>query len=133
MSRENVEIVRQAWKAYDERGIDGYLDYVAEDCVCEDFPELPDRGTYIGREGQRERYWHFVGIWGEFAMDPVEFIDAGNDVVIAVVAMTGRGEGSGAPLHAPAVFVYELRDGAVVRDRPFTSKVQALEAVGLRE
>ncbi len=133
MSQENVEIVREAWKAYDGRGIDGYLDYVAEDCVCEDFPELPDRATYTGREGQRERYWHFVGIWGEFVMDPVEFIDAGDDVVVAVVAMTGRGEGSGAPLDAPAVFVYELRDGLVVRDRPFTSRSQALEAAGLRE
>jgi ketosteroid isomerase-like protein len=65
-----------------------------------------------------------------FAEDCV--IDAGRDVVIAVVAMTGRAEGSGAPLDAPAVFVYELRDGAIVRDRPFTSKSQALEAVGLQ-
>ncbi len=30
-------------------------------------------------------------------------------------------------------FVYEVRDGKIVRDRPFMSKSQALEAAGLSE
>ncbi len=134
MSQEDVDVVRRGWKAFNERGLDAFFDEsYAEDCVCEDFPELPDRAVYAGREGFRERYWHFVESWGDFVIEPVEFLDAGNDVVIAVVAMTGRGEGSGAPLDGLAVFVCELRDGAIVRDRPFTSRSQALEAVGLSE
>ena len=48
MSQENVEILREAWRAYQERGIDAALEYCADDCVCEDFPELPDRATYRG-------------------------------------------------------------------------------------
>jgi ketosteroid isomerase-like protein len=133
MSQENVEGARELWRTYRDRGIDGALDHVAEDCVCEDFPELPDHATYEGKEGFRERYLHFVEIWGDFVIEPVEFIDAGDDVVVAVTAMTGRGEGSDAPMDAVAAFVYEVRDGKIVRDRPFTSRSQALEAAGLRE
>ena len=51
MSGENVEVVRQGWTAYDERGVDSLLDLFAEDCVCEDFPEMPDRAVYKGRRG----------------------------------------------------------------------------------
>jgi ketosteroid isomerase-like protein len=133
MSQENVEVARQVWRAYNNQGLEAALDYFAGDIVCEDFPELPDRATYEGKEGFRERYRHFTEIWGDFVMKPVEFIDAGDDVVVAVIAMTGRGMGSDAPMDAAAVFVYEIRDGKIARDRPFTSRSQALEAAGLSE
>ena len=54
-------------------------------------------------------------------------------VVVAVIAMHGRGKGSGAPFDLLPYFVYEVRDGRIVRDRAFTSKAQALEAAGLSE
>ena len=132
MSRENVEVVRGAWSAYTDRGIDAALDYYSEDCVCEDLPELPDRATYQGREGLWERNRHFVEIWGDFMAEAMEFIDAG-DLVVAVIAMHGRGKGSGAPFDLLPYFVYEVRDGRIIRDRAFTSKAQALEAAGLSE
>jgi ketosteroid isomerase-like protein len=130
MSQENVEIVRRAWKAYTDHGIGAAADYFAEDCVVEDFPDLPDRTTYVGREGLVERNRHFAEVWGDFVIDPVEFIDGG-DVVVVVWEIHGHGTTSGAPVDAPGVFVSELRDGKIVRDRAFTSKSKALEAVGL--
>ena len=79
-----------------------------------------------------ERDRHFAEIWGDYVIEPVEFIDGG-DVVVVTVAIRGHGRGSGAPIDAPTAFAYEFRDGKVVRDRAFTSKSQALEAVGLSE
>ena len=67
------------------------------------------------------------------SQEPVEFIDAGEDLVVAVIAMRVQGKGSGAPLDAPAVWVHELRAGKIARMRAFTTKAQALEAAGLRE
>ncbi len=116
MSQENVEVVRQGWKAFTEGGIDATLDYYAQDCVCEDFPELPDAATS----------------WEDLVIEPVEFIDAGDQVVVSA-AMRGHGRGSDTPMDAAAVFVYEVRDGRIVRDRAFRSRTQALEAAGLRE
>ncbi len=64
MARENVEVVRDAWKAFGEGGTAAIGPYFAEDCICEDLPELPDGGTYHGRDGQLARYDHFVDTWG---------------------------------------------------------------------
>jgi ketosteroid isomerase-like protein len=133
MSEENVEVVRAAWRAYQDRGVDAALDYFAEDCVCEDFPELPDRATYRGTDGWRQRDRQFRRPWAELVFEPAEFIDAGGKVVVVVTTMHGRGQGSDVPMQMTFAFVYEVRDGSIVRDRAFTSRSQALEAAGLRE
>ena len=87
------------------------------------------------REGRaiRLRYEEWAEAWAELTWEPLEFIDAGEDVVVAVVAMRGRSQVGDAPVDIPVSFVYELRDSLVVRDRPFGSKDQALEAAGLSE
>lgn len=133
MSEENVEIVRRLWEARATQDVDAVLGYFTEDCVMEDFPELPDRAVYRGRAGVREIDRHFREMWGEFVMEPVEFIDAGDDLVIGVIAMRGRGAGSGAPLDSQAVWVHELRDGKLAGMRAFTTREQALEAAGRSE
>jgi ketosteroid isomerase-like protein len=133
MSRENVEVVREAWSAYAADDFDRSLECFAQEWVGEDPPNLPDHGTYNGREGVRERERRFREIWGDLTWEPVEFIDAGDDVVVAVVVMRGHGRGSDVPVEAPGAFVYEVRDGRIVRDRPFGTKSEALEAAGLPE
>lgn len=138
MSEENVQLVRRGWEAFKaiggERGVDAYFDEMcADDIVSEDFPELPDRAIYLGREGVLQRYRNFVESWEDIGFEPIEFIDSGDDSVIVVVAMSGHGEGSGVPLDGPAVFLYDLRDGRIVRDRAFMSRSQALAAAGQDE
>jgi ketosteroid isomerase-like protein len=87
----------------------------------------------VGREGVLARYNRFGESWGDLVIEPVEFIDAGEDVVVVVSSMRGRGKGSGAAVDASIAFVTELRDGQIVRDRAFSSRSDALEAAGLRE
>jgi ketosteroid isomerase-like protein len=88
--------------------------------------------TYEGKEGLRRRNRQFTESWEDLTFQPLEFIDAG-DEVLAVVAMRGHGKGSDTPMEAVIAFVYQVRDGRIFRDRAFTSKSQALEAAGLRE
>src|SRR6478672_916836 len=120
MSQENVEVVRRAWKAYAEQGVDAALVFYAEDCVIEDFPEMPDRAAvYYGPQGFRDRDRNFRAIWTGFVIEPVEYINAGGDAVVVVCAMSGAGGGSGAPLDGIAAFAWEIRNGKIVRDRAF--------------
>src|SRR5512133_3391832 len=133
MSEEHVEIVRRAWNGAVDGGVEAALGCFTENCVMEDFPELPDRAVYRGRDGVREIDQHFREMWGAFDQDPHEFIDAGDNLVIAAVAMHGRGKGSGAPLDAKAFWVHELQASKIAHMRAFTTKEQALEAAGLRE
>jgi ketosteroid isomerase-like protein len=132
-SQEAVEVIREVWKAYTDRGIEAACDYYASECVSEDFPDLPDYATYRGREGIIDRYRHFAETWGEFVLEPVEFTDAGEGVAVAVAEIRGSGEGIGAPVDVPVAFVYDVREGKVVRDRAFTSRSRAFEAAGLTE
>jgi ketosteroid isomerase-like protein len=60
MSQENVEIVRLAWDAFGKHGVDAVLCFYAEDCVCEQVPEMPDRVSLKGREGVRQRLARFA-------------------------------------------------------------------------
>jgi ketosteroid isomerase-like protein len=133
MSEENVEVVRRAWQTVVAGGIEAGLDFFTEDCVLEDFPELPDHAVYQGREGVREIDRHFREMWGEFTQEPVEFIDGGGDLVVGVIAMHGRGKGSGAPMASHAFWVHQVRDGKLARVRAFTTRSQAIEAAGLSE
>src|SRR5262245_44987088 len=99
MSQASVEVVRAAWSANREAGMDAALAYYTEDCVAEDFPEMVDReAVYKGWAGMRRRDQHFRESWGEsgeqYEFRPLEFIDAGNDVVLVPVAMTVVGRGS---------------------------------------
>jgi ketosteroid isomerase-like protein len=90
MSQENVEIVSEAWRAFIEQGIDGAVEYYAADCVIEAIPEAPDRTTREGWEGVRDRHRIFSEAWGGLNWEPVEFMDADKDVVVAVIAMRVR-------------------------------------------
>jgi ketosteroid isomerase-like protein len=133
MSQENVGFVREVWKAYVDRGIDAASDYYADRCVIEDIQDLPDGRTYTGKKGLRERYVQFAEIWRDFSAEPPEFIDGGGNSVVVVARLTGRAPGSGLPLDAPLVFVYDVHDRRIVRDRAFASRGEALKAVGLEE
>jgi ketosteroid isomerase-like protein len=133
VSREHLETVRRAWEAVITDGVPAAAGFFAEDCVLEDFPELPDRSVYKGREGVIEIERHFREMWGDFVQDPVEFVDAGDGVVVGVIEMHGQGKGSGAPLAAKAFWVHDVREGSITRMRAFTTRAQAFHAAGMTE
>src|SRR6478735_4182014 len=120
MSQENVEPVRLAWEAFIAGGVEKTLGFWTEDCLFEDFPEMPDRRVRVGHEGVVEAVRNFTEPWDRLDFEPVEFIDVGQDLVIAVIALRGTGGGSGAPLNAVATWLYEMRDGKIARARAFT-------------
>jgi len=133
MSREHVDGVRQAWSAYAEGGLEAELAFHAPDAVYEDLPEMADRASYRGREGFIERSRQWRESWEEIETRPLEFIDAGDGVVLVPVAATGLGKGSRVPVESRHVWVVEVRDGKIVRERAFRSKAEALQAVEQRE
>ena len=133
MSQEHVDVVRRAWRAYAEGGLEAELAFHAPDAVYEDLPEMADRASYRGREGFIERGRQWGESWEEVHTRPLEFIDAGDGVVVVPVATTGLGKGSGVPIESRHAWVIEVRGGKIVRERAFRSKTEALEAAGMRE
>ena len=104
-----------------DRGVPTPLSITSsEDCVMEDFPELPDRGTYRGRDGMARDDRHFVALGGTSKSSRGEFIDAGGDEVVVVARCRVTVGGSEVRMPRPSVGL-QVRDGSIVRDRAFTS------------
>ncbi len=68
----------------------------------------------------------------ELRVEPQEFIDAGEYVVVPV-RVVGRGRASGASFEEQEVHVFRLREGKVSEGREFREKGEALKAAGLEE
>jgi ketosteroid isomerase-like protein len=92
--------------------------------------DIMDAGEYRGHDGFRRWLEDWSSPWSEFSMDPEEFIDAGERVVV-VLRMRATGRGSGLAVERQDAIVFELRDGMVVRIDYYNNRPQALEAVGL--
>jgi ketosteroid isomerase-like protein len=75
----------------------------------------------------------FSEAFESFALEPREYIDAGDGKVVVVAHLTARGKGSGAPVERLDGMVWTVRDGKTVRLDYYGSRAEALEAVGLAE
>ena len=124
MSQENVELVRRfAVAEIDE----GWAD-ADPDIVWNPIDEAPAQGI----DAAMASLARWEAEWDEYEVFHEEFVDAGDQVVVATL-LRGRGRGSGIEVEAHFYDVYTVRDGKIVRMDEFTSRAEALEAVGLRD
>ena len=132
MSQENVEIVRRGYDAL-SRG-DTAAVFEGYDPAVEhwDRADDPDATVRRGRDAVAAAYAELAESYAELRIEPTEFIDAG-DCVVVPVRVTVRGRASGAVADGDQVFVYRLRAGKVTEVREYREKAEALKAVGLEE
>jgi ketosteroid isomerase-like protein len=133
MSHENVEVVRRAFEAFDRGDMEGvvadfgpHFEYVATGAI----PGV--RGVYRGTEGYRRFLEAFVGEFDDVHVKTPEFVEAGDQVLVSVT-IRGRGKRSRAETSWSFWLLWQVRDGKVVRGQGFTSRDEALAAVGLLE
>ena len=134
MSRENVELVRNAFQAFNRRDVDGFLEGAELDLVTDWSRAVgPERGIFRGREQVAQFVRSWWDAFDESAIIVDELIDAG-DHVVAVFHGRQRGRGSGAVVEGRgSVLVWSFRDGRVVSATLYQQRDEALEAVGLAE
>jgi ketosteroid isomerase-like protein len=132
MSQENVETVKRAIAAVNERDIDAYLSCCTKD-VQLSTPLAEVSGVYEGADGIR-RFFADVGDTGPDFQLTIERVEAiGPDRVLAFMLVTATGRASGIPQDARTGNVYDLADGKIKRIRIFVDRDEALEAAGLSE
>jgi ketosteroid isomerase-like protein len=69
----------------------------------------------------------------DFAVEPVELDDAGEDNVVGVMKISGRAKLSGVETDLTHAFLYTFRDGKIARGREYWTREEALEAARLRD
>ena len=94
--------------------------------------DLLDAGEYRGHDGYRRWLENWSSTFPESSVDPVEFIDAGERVVV-ILRLTATGAGSGVTIEREDAMVYEMRDGKAVRIDYYNNRAEALESVDLEQ
>jgi ketosteroid isomerase-like protein len=131
MSRENVEIVRNAFQTFGAEGIDAALSFFSPDVVWYPIDRWLDGSAYRGHDGMRSLGEAFSENFDDFRYDVHDIRDA-QDRVVALVDMTGRIKHSESEVSQRRGFVISRFDGGRFGEvRTFPSWPEALEAVGL--
>jgi ketosteroid isomerase-like protein len=133
MSQENVDIVRRANELLARRDWHTAIDLLD--------PNVELHGTVGGiEEGKVLRGLSQIReafeteddeVWDEHRIEPQEFIDAGDRVVV-LQREYQRSKG-GAELVIDTATIVDLRDGRIVRLQGYMDPAGALEAAGLSE
>jgi uncharacterized protein len=129
VSQEDVEVVRETIAAFNSGGIDAALPHLDERIEWVGPPEWLEKHLYEGHDGMREIAGYWTESFDEYRLDPDEFIDAGDRVVV-LAHQRGRLKG-GAPIEERISYVWTLRDGKAVHVQVYFTWEQALADAGL--
>lgn len=133
MSAENVELVKQFTRLFEEGDRSSWRLYFDEDVIWDTSgTSLLLAGVYEGHSGIEQFFSDWLSTWDDFEIQTREWIDAGDSVVVAF-RQRGRGKGSGVVIDREFFGVYDIRNRLVVRYKQYESLDAALQAVGLRE
>jgi ketosteroid isomerase-like protein len=130
MSRQSVEVIQRGFEHFMATG-EPHWEAFHEQVEVHDHDTM-DQGEYRGHAGLGRWVDDWAAAWSEFSMEPEEFLDVGEQVVM-FVRMKATGVSSGLPLERQDAMVFAVRDGKVVRLDYYNNRAEALKAVGLHE
>ena len=130
MSQENVEIVRRWIDAFNRRDFEGIREVID---LNFDFCSAVEQKTYRGIGGLVEFRDEVDALIEGFHTEEDRFLNVGEDRVIHLYRVLGRGAGSGVPVSRHNAIVWQLRGGKLLTAQVYLDQRQALEAVGLSE
>jgi ketosteroid isomerase-like protein len=132
MSHENVETVRDSWRALADGGLDALTEFWDPEIDWRAIEGAPDDvGEMRGREAVRRYLQDWVDTFDGLTVVAEELLELNDQRVVAVIRVSGRAKLSGIETELRLAVVYSLRDGKIVPGREYIDREQALEAVGV--
>ncbi len=118
----NVETARSAYEAFGRGDLAALQESFAENAVWVTSDELPLGGRTSGREQIIANFAQIPSYWSSFSVEPEEFIDAGDYIVVRGTQRAGNERGS---FEAPYVHVMKFQDGKLVLGEFHTDSAKA--------
>lgn len=119
----NVDTARAAYDAFANGDLAALKESFAEDGVWVTSDELPLGGEVKGRDEILGNFAQIPNYWSSFSVDPNEFIDGGEYVVVRGTQRAGNDKGS---FEAPFLHLMKFDgDGKVVRGEFFADSAKA--------
>jgi hypothetical protein len=131
VSRNNVELVNQAYDALNRRDLDASLGLM--DADVEGLPTVVTLdGDVRGQDGLRRWYASVVDVFPDFTLAFITVRDLGG-LTLATLRFRGHGAGSDTPFEMTLWSAAEWRERKCIWWGNYRTEADALEAVGLRE
>jgi ketosteroid isomerase-like protein len=131
MSRENVEVVRRLFPAFNRRDMNEFLKLLDPDVEWVPILAVLEGRVYRGHAEVEQWVADLATDWEHFEVYYEELRDLGERVLV-LGGWRGRGRASGVELgDQPATWLLDVEDGKVRRLRTFTDRAEALHAAGL--
>jgi ketosteroid isomerase-like protein len=127
---ERVQLVRRAYEAWNAGGPGALMPFVTDDVELMDAPELPDAGSWTGRDAVQRRLTEVADAVGGHSGD-LESFEAHDDLVL--VAMTWRRDTDpeGETSLGRVFHVVRVEGGRIARITVFLDEAAARRAVGM--
>ena len=123
-----MERLRGAYEAFNQGGVEAFLERLAPDFHVRDRDSSPDKETRYGREGIKQLLDSYMEAFDALRLEPEEFIDVGDQIVVSLHQWV-RGKGSGAEFGGHIAHVWTLRGPDIYQLRIFGDKDRALDAL----
>jgi ketosteroid isomerase-like protein len=131
ISNQNVEVVRRMLGAFSQRDVRAIAEFLDPAIEVRSPAHAPEPGSFKGIDAVLDRLAMLIEPWEDFRFEIEELIDLGDERLVVVGRVKGRGGASGADVQMQLVHVVQMLDGRVLEIRTFLDKADALRAVGL--
>jgi len=121
----NVDTARSAYEAFGRGDLEALSGDFADDAVWYTSEELPLGGETKGRDAIMANFAQIPNYWSSFSVEPSEFIDGGDTVVVLGTQRAGNDKGS---FESPFVHVMKYDgDGKLVRGEFHADSAKAVK------
>jgi ketosteroid isomerase-like protein len=127
---ESKELLERFAERLNAGDTEGWLELYSEDVVFVASDSWPENSTVTGRDGIRDFWREFTGVWEDLQLRINRIHDAG-DAAVGECQWVTRGRASGVEGTLEFVVGLWAEDGLVVRGQFFDELGDALDAVGL--
>jgi uncharacterized protein len=118
----NIDAARASYEAFGRGDLEALREMLSEDSTWLTSDELPLGGETQGRDAILGNFSQIPNYWSSFSVEPEEFIDAGEWVVVKGRQTAGH---SGDSFEAPFAHLMKFADGKIVRGEFYGDSAKA--------
>jgi ketosteroid isomerase-like protein len=122
----NVDTARSAYEAFARGDLETLSAMLSEDGTWLTSDELPLGGETQGRDAILENFAQIPNYWSSFSVEPEEFIDAGDWVVVKGTQRAGNDAGS---FEAPFAHLMKIENDQIVRGEFYADSAKAAKVL----
>jgi ketosteroid isomerase-like protein len=130
MSQENVEVVEALYTAWQRDGVGVVRELMDPEIEWVNPAYAVEPGTRRGYDEFAAAAQAVLDIYGDYRVSDVNVHDAGDRIAVRARVAT-RSKGNDVPIEAERGYVFDIREGKVIRFAWFNDPAEALKDVGL--